>query len=610
MMDCLANIKQLVSENRLEYAHYTLARFIKMNISEATEFCLWLSVLVNSEINRGNVCLELAGIQHKSRELGWKHLPPVSELSARIQQSPVVGAEAEYKPLVLHNQRLYLNRYYHNEKSIADCLISMTAHPSQLTGSELKQIDQLFSSTQQIDYQKLAAVVSARHQLSIISGGPGTGKTWTVSKILAFLLLQNQALSIKLAAPTGKAAARLSESILKLRDQLPIDDVTKSLIPHQAVTLHRLLGFHRYSHRPRFHKNNRLPCDVLVLDEASMIDQQMMAAVCAALADDCKLILLGDKDQLSSVEAGSVFADLSGGLQQTTFSAEQQRWMKQATGYDLASQDSDFGLADQLVVLQKSHRFTDDSAIGQVSKSVNRGDIENSLQLLKQSDKLASIRWQQPAQKQLAELYRQQASGTYLSMTRAESIQQAFKLFGEYQILAAVWKGPAGVDTINSIIETYLKAQQGLTEYSEYYAGKPLMMTSNVYQYGVHNGDIGIIWPDAEGELKIWFEQVQGEYRVLSLSQLSEHKSAYAITVHKSQGSEFKHVLLILPATESAVTTRELFYTGITRAAESVEIWASESQLKMTIQQKTQRVSGLKERLEKGAESTMSFSVD
>ena len=597
-MNNLSSIKKLVSENRLDYSHYALARFIDDTIINSTELCLWLSVLVNIELSHGNVCLEISSVNRKCRELGWTECPEGDDLLQKINSSEVVGRENQQKPLILENKKLYLNRYYHNEKNISDRLLTM----SKVNESEISLIllDSLFGKSKQLDYQKLAAVISSRHQLSIISGGPGTGKTWTVSKILALLIQQqkgNQKLDIKLAAPTGKAAARLSESILKLRGAMQLDNAILNQIPVEAVTLHRLLGIHRFTHRPRHHKNNVLACDVLVLDEASMIDQQMMAAICCALPPHSKLILLGDKDQLSSVEAGSVFADLCGGLIQTEFNKDQRNWVSQVLDYDVPVHHSKYVLADHVVVLQKSHRFDEFSGIGLLAKSINLGESKSCIKQLKSTDLFSTISWRQPTEKELPAMLKKQAEKTYIPMMNADSLQQVFKLFHQYQILSAVWNGPTGVDTINGQIETYLKVQQGIDNESQFYQGKPLMMTSNVYQYDIHNGDIGIIWPDEQGQLKVFFELSAGEYRSLSLSQCPENKTAYVMTVHKSQGSEFNHILLILPYSETAVSTRELFYTGITRAADSVEIWGSESIIQSTIKKKTLRVSGLLDRL-------------
>jgi len=432
-MSKLAEIKKLAAENKLDYCHYTLARFIDDNIQHATEFCLWLSVLVNVEINRGNVCLDVSSIPQKSQELGWINCPKISEILPRINSSPVVGEGDELSPLIFENNKLYLNRYYHNEKNISESLLSMTKTSN--VDIDINTINNLFAGSEVPDYQKLAAIISCKHQLSIISGGPGTGKTWTVSKILTLLILQqkNNKLKIKLAAPTGKAAARLSESIEKLRSEMNLDDTIKKQIPGEAVTLHRLLGIHRYTHRPGYHQLNPLSCDVLVLDEASMIDQQMMAVICAALPAQCKLILLGDKDQLSSVEAGSVFADLCGGLSETEFNKDQQRWIKQQVDYDLPLHRSSYSLSDHVVVLQKSHRFDEYSGIGLLAKSINQGDVEQSINQLKATDLFSTINWSQPVENELPAKLKKQAHETYLPMLQAESISEAFKLFHQWQ---------------------------------------------------------------------------------------------------------------------------------------------------------------------------------
>ena len=604
-MKALSAIQHCIQQNQLDYSHFTLARFLSELYPQAQAFDLWLSVLLNLEIARGNVCLALSDISEKSRQLGWRQLPDADELIQRIEQSPLVGGDDNDKPLIAYDNRLYLNRHFHNEKNIAQNLLARATASSEPCSRE--QVEQFFDSAKKedVDFQKLAAIVSSLHQLAIISGGPGTGKTWTVSRLLALLLQQNAQLKISLAAPTGKAAARMAESIQGSLQQLDLAADLAQQFPAKAVTLHRLLHIDRYTHRPRYQAKNPLQCDVLVLDEASMIDQQMMAMICAALPAHCKLILLGDKDQLASVEAGSVFADLCGGLTQSEFSAEQCALLQQQYGLTLPQHSADYALADHVVVLQKSHRFDEHSGIGKLARLINNGDAEHSIDLLRQSsasEEAALLRWRQPATAELPQRLQQQALGDSLAMMQAQSIAQAFEFFHHSQILSAVWKGPGGVDAINAIIEQTLKQKMSIDSAQDFYRGKPLMMTSNVYQYGIHNGDIGIVWPDRDGELKVWFELAAGEYRKLSISQCPHYKTAYAMTVHKSQGSEFRHVLLLLPDNNSAVATRELFYTGITRAAQSVEIWAAESALRNAIERKTERVSGLLDRLKSHAE--------
>ena len=595
----LAKIKKHLLQNNLDFNLYTLASFIHNSIPLATEFGLWLSVLVQHEVAQGNVCIRVETIEEKSRALNWVSLPIESDLIPSILASNIVGMGNDEMPLILDGHRLYLNRFYHNEKSICDHLLLRTDKIS-VSDETKQQILTLFQPSDKVDFQQLAIVNSLKHSLSIISGGPGTGKTWTVGKILEALLLQQSSqhtLKIQLAAPTGKAAARLSESIQSLRKTMSVDEKIKQWIPQQAVTLHRLLGIHRYTHRARYHQNNPLDCDVLVLDEASMIDQQMMATICKAITQNCKLILLGDKDQLSSVEAGSVFADLCGGLRHTSFSEEYCEELKLHFNIQISAQLTDYKLADNVVVLQKSRRFDDASGIGQLARLIKHGEVENSVALLKQSQPLFGLNWQPIAAQDVRSRFKRQSYQTYTSMVRADSIQQAFEQFHQYQILCAVWAGPMGVDSINELVEQWVKAENHIDLQQEYYQGKPLIMMQNLYPFDIQNGDVGILWPDDQGQLRVWFQQSNTEYRSLSLSQCPTHKTAYAITVHKSQGSEFEHVLMVLPEAMTPVSTRELLYTGITRAISSVEIWASEQILKASIQQKTERVSGLMQRL-------------
>jgi len=440
----LDKIRNIITQNGLGYSHYALARFINETFPGSTELDLWLLILVNLEITRGNVCLDISNLKDHSQvqgwDLDWPEITGGKEVAAFLNNSEVIGSAEDTKPLVYDQQKLYLNRYFHQEKNIARTLLSMAENTTDLDTQSIESINNLFPQDEEIDYQKLAAIVSRINQLCIISGGPGTGKTWTVSKILALLLAQQPGLKIQLAAPTGKAAARLSESIMALVTRLPLEDSIRQLIPHQAQTLHRLLGIHRFTHRPRFNQKQKLDCDVLVLDEASMIDQTMMALVCAALPEHCKLILLGDKDQLSSVEAGSVFADLCGGLDTSQFSQKQQSSCRQHWNIEIPLYGGDFVLADEVVVLHKSHRFDDRSLIGRLARSIKHGDPESSIELLKQAADSSELElsWSQPGETEISQRLTQQAGQYALKMMQAETINEAFGLFHQHQIIGCL----------------------------------------------------------------------------------------------------------------------------------------------------------------------------
>ncbi len=590
----------LMSRLRLEPLYAALTGFLRDRHDDASDADLWLAVLVQHALTEGHVCLEKSRIAERLQRLfeGSGESPPsADELTGRFVDSPLI-VEARLArelpaPMVRDGERLYFHRYWRNEQRIAQRLTALVKRPDEQP-IDLFAVDRLFGeNADDVDYQKLAAVLALRHRLLMVSGGPGTGKTWAVSRVLALLLQRNPALRIALAAPTGKAAARLSEAIDASRADLGPDAELQARIPQKALTLHRLLGIHPMSHRPRHHAENPLPLDLLVLDEASMIDQSLMTQVCDALPPQARLILLGDKDQLASVEAGSVFADLCGGLSRSEVSAEQQQWLREKLSWKLPLHQDGYRLADQVVVLQKSRRFHRDSGIGKLARQINAGDAEGCIETLLRAVPDDGLSWRQQGMID----YGSFAEGIYREMMEADSVKEAFDLFEKLQLLAAVWKGPLGVDQINQDIERTLKQQAGLRPELEHYHGKPLMMASNVYQYGIHNGDIGIVWRDDQsGELRLQVQTAEG-MRSLALSQLPHHHSAYAMTIHKSQGSEFDRVVIVLPQADSPLMTRELLYTAVTRARNTVEIHGSEAALRAAVDRRTERMSGLRDRL-------------
>jgi exodeoxyribonuclease V alpha subunit len=297
------------------------------------------------------------------------------------------------------------------------------------------------------------------------------------------------------------------------------------------------------------------------------------------------------------VEAGSVFADLCGQLSSTQFSAEQQSEASQGLGINSNAPQSDYPLADNVVVLDRSHRFDPDAGIGQLASLINQGEADACIQRLRDSEDDPQLDWYQYPEDKIDQAMEAQAKQYYLPLLHAKSVAEAFDTFKRFRILTPVWKGITGVDHINDRVEAFLRRTAKLNLDSDYFAGKPLIMESNLPQYDLHNGDIGILWGDQTGRLQVWFERGDGSYRPLSIAQCPNHRSAFAMTVHKSQGSEFNKVLLIMPFEELEVSTRELLYTAITRASDSVEIWSTETIIRYSIEHPTQRVSGLLERL-------------
>jgi exodeoxyribonuclease V alpha subunit len=567
---------------------------------------IWLAALTSHQWGRGHACLDLASLSCEAAALlGWSD-EQVALLPADLSQAAATlpWTQGEASPLVLvedtdkgqdnkqgdsaQRVRLYLRRAWAAEQAIRQHITQRLALPCDVPADLQQRLDALFPPSRatdapteaQPDMQRLACEVAAQNRITLITGGPGTGKTTTVVKLLALLVgTASRDLHIHLAAPTGKAAARLTESIGKALIRMPAD--VQARIPTQAQTLHRLLQTHS-----RANPTHQLATDVVVVDEASMIDLEMMARLLQAVPPTARLILLGDKDQLASVEAGAVMSQLCTGAL----------------------------LRAQTVTLTHSHRFDAQSGIGQWAQAVNHALVNNTpaLKALWKAapDWLASLPLQQrldgdTPEPDVTRLQLSSASDpqlavglrhgwhTWLTLLEAHrpsktrlaapcSDAQAWELlnaFTEFCVLCAVREGPLGVTQLNSQVERAL----GLGD-SAWYAGRPLMVTRNDYALNLMNGDIGLCLPDAHGVLRVAFaasadpseapKAQPSPVRWVMPSRLESVETVFAMTVHKSQGSEFRHVLLALPAQESPVLTRELVYTGLTRARERLTLWA------------------------------------
>jgi exodeoxyribonuclease V alpha subunit len=484
---------------------------------------------------------------------------------------------------------------------------------SDLDFKRLKNtLDRLFagSDPQEINWQKIAAAVASLKHFSVITGGPGTGKTFTVTKVLALLLEQvsGQKLQIYLTAPTGKAAARLKEAVEQAKSHMNCDDSIKAAIPSEVFTIHRMLKPITGSPYFRHNRENPLVADVVVVDEASMVDLALMAKLLEAVPENARLILIGDKDQLASVEAGSVLGDICDRDVMHGFSAPFMNRLKELTGEDIEhgvqTTDARSGLQDAIVVLQKSFRFAVGSGIGGLSRAVNRADTEVAFQMLCDEDD-KSITWQPlKADEGLVETLSRQIVSGYQSYLKAGDPAAALQRLQRFKILCAVNIGPLGVHAINKLTERVLRKQNlipsdPITE-NPWYAGRPVLITRNHYPLGLFNGDIGVTLPDTEADddqLAVFFAGDRGKVRRFQPYQLPEHTTVYAMTVHKSQGSEFDEVLFILPDRDFPILTRELIYTALTRAREKITIWGTRSIIRNAIARQIERTSGLRDAL-------------
>ncbi|MBO1504696.1 exodeoxyribonuclease V subunit alpha [Serratia proteamaculans] len=580
---------------------------------------LLAAACLSAEAGAGHVCLMLEqllpenlfdGRQPELAQAAWLAAGQldVAGWQQRLSASAAVGDGSTAMPMVLQQQRLYLQRMWQNEGEVAE-FISSDSLPQAVEEAELRAIlDQLFGeATDEPDWQKIAAAVAATRRIAVISGGPGTGKTTTVAKLLAALvqLAEGRRLRIQLAAPTGKAAARLTESLGSAGKQLALTPEQRALFPTEASTLHRLLGAQPNSQRMRYHSGNRLHLDVLVVDEASMVDLPMMARLIAALPAQARVIFLGDRDQLASVEAGAVLGDICRFAEQG-YSVARAEQLSRLTGCLLQgeSAQAEAAVRDSLCLLRKSYRFDANSGIGQLASAVNTGNGKLALAAL-------DGRFSDVSGYPLAETQDYQALLDACVTGYRDYLQQVvagadavavLAAFARFQVLCALREGPFGIAGLNERIETGLQ-RAGLIQRKpgaagRWYSGRPVMIGRNDSALGLFNGDIGIALRDETGELRVHFQLPDGSIKSVQPSRLPAHETAYAMTVHKSQGSEFDHTVLVLPNHFLPVLTRELVYTAITRARRRLSLYAIDAVLMRAIRTPTQRRSGLAERLQ------------
>lgn len=577
------------------------------------------AALVSAAAGAGHVCLPLTELQPEalfdgrdpalSRAL-WEHAGQLDTASWQqiLLASPAVSDGREATPLVLQYQRLYLQRNWLSEVQVAAFFTENDAADTPYAPLEVRSVlDRLFSPPEpDVDWQKVAAAVALTRRVSVISGGPGTGKTTTVAKLLAAMLLLhkgNKPLRIQLAAPTGKAAARLTESLRSALSRLPLEDASQYLLPREATTLHRLLGAVPDSQRLRYNQGNPLHLDVLVVDEASMVDLPMMANLVLALPAFARVIFLGDRDQLASVEAGAVLGDICRFAAQG-YSAQRVEALYQLTGYRVAaSPEASSAVADSLCLLQKSYRFAQHSGIGILARAVNEGDERQVRRILQDKhEDLHCLPLVQEADYQQMLMQCVAGYSDYLqAVAQGQDAAGVLAAFQRFRLLCALRDGPFGVAGLNVRIEQALQ-HAGLIRRSRHatnpwYSGRPVMIARNDTLLGVFNGDIGIAMPNETGELRVYFQLPDGQMKPVSPSRLPPHETAYAMTVHKSQGSEFDHTALVLPNGFLPVLTRELVYTAVTRARTRLSLYTEMSVLCRAVKTPTRRFSGLETRI-------------
>jgi len=631
------------------------AGFLKACRPDSPDLVLLAAALVSHQLGRGHVCLDLEAVLAEPDNT--LSLPPEGEIgepvsskpseildgvsletwTQTLQSSALVAPGAGNTPLVFDDGRLYLRRYWQYTRQVAQQILLRLAHDIPVPDTLAAGLDRLFTplrnpreqAKKEVHWQSVAAAVAAKSAFSVISGGPGTGKTTTVVHLLGLLqslaLDQGEKLRIRLAAPTGKAAARLTESIGDAVGALPAR--LQGAVPTEVTTLHRLLGSRPDTRHFVYNAQHLLHVDLLVVDEASMIDLEMMAALLDALPATARLILMGDKDQLASVEAGSVLGDLCRHLDPSGYLPQTAAWIKKHTGFSLkAFTGSGTRLDQHIVVLRKSHRFGENSGIGALARAVNAGDPWQVAAVWNQGfSDIAQVVLQDIDDQRFSQLVldghsdhvtRAQTSGTpmmgyraYLERITADAqvglpenewLNAVLADFNRFQLLSPIRRGTRGVERLNEKAAEML-FRAGLIRATEgWYAGRPVMVTRNDYSLGLMNGDMGIVLPVSDDQgtdqkiLKVVFPMPDGTLKKVLPSRLTDVETVYAMTVHKSQGSEFDHTVLVFPDSMSPVLTRELFYTAITRSRSRFTLVTPRMDLPViSVQRCVHRASGL-----------------
>jgi exodeoxyribonuclease V alpha subunit len=510
--------------------------------------------------------------------------PQLDDWIQDLSTAEIVGCSGDYKPLILESTSICMYRYWKYEQQTADSIYKKAgSYQRYFDRSDIEKcIDSITDASSFDEFQRNAIIAAANNKFTIITGGPGTGKTTTVAKIAAVLITLHgkQPFRIALAAPTGKAAMRLGESLQIAITQLSLEETIKKSFPTETQTIHRLLGTIPGSINFSYNTLQPLPFDLVIIDEASMVDIALMSKLLDAIPEKCRLILLGDKDQLASVEAGSVLADIC-----TIFDTD-----KNNDSQHVLHSSNDY--SPSVITLKKSFRFNSNSGIGQLADAINSGSADSAWNIVTTSDecRFESASDIQTLQKRIRSLSRQWTE----QLGAIKNPDSALALLNEFRILTALRQGQWGANHINNLLTNVCKLLFKTNPSMPFFDGMPIIITSNDYRNNLFNGDTGIIF--RQSTLYYAFFKSGNSIKSINLRSLTSWEPAFAITVHKSQGSEFLHTAFVLPPIDTPLLSRELIYTAVTRSRKSITIIGNEYVFKTGVRRGTKRCSGLVKR--------------
>lgn len=584
--------RELISDLEKEFVRFLLQ--LDENLPEQVIFAA--AACIHAQKN-GHLCFDLnnspewlfedekSGIEFNEARLNaWKQA---------LESCNLVSKDGSLQPLVLENGRLYLQRYWSYEEELAYWLKKKSKRSNSIdnkTKETIKKFVKQGSDLFEIDWQQVALGLSFLKDLVVISGGPGTGKTHTVINILAaHSLVHGEKYRIALAAPTGKAARRLIESVDTGKDNLPKEILEETNLPQSAFTVHKLLGSNATGTHFKFNKENKLPYDLVVIDEASMLDITMWVRLIRALDENTKLVVLGDKDQLASVEAGSILGDICNG--DNSFSQSISSALQEILPDSVPSSESEISINDCIVFLTKSYRFSEHSGIQKLAQAINESDEEAAMEVL-QSAKYPDVAWIKPTPGEIEKLIHKYAVDHH-NWYSGKSGEEQLAASHQKKILCALRRSKQGVEELNRFAEKLIRRKMTVLNSKEWYPGRIVIATRNNGFLKLRNGEIGIYRAEDTG----FIEFENQETGKISTARLTDYEPAYAITIHKSQGSEFNDIAILLSNEESPLLSKEILYTSVTRARENTLICASEFIIRKTIRKNVSRNSGLKEKI-------------